>query len=147
MREDGFSVSTLHRKITESRDEIMEAFRRGDSKVLVATNALARGVDVPTVSVVVNYDLPCYANSEIADTETYIHRIGRTGRFGKKGTAINFVERSADVRLLREIEREYNPNQSTPMITEWDVNDIEGLAAFQKEEESGALVEDDAGES
>lgn len=144
MRADGFSVSTLHRSITESRDEIMEAFRRGDSKVLVATNALARGVDVPAVAVVVNFDLPVHAGNgpKGADTETYIHRIGRTGRFGKKGTAINFVASENDLRLLREIEREYNPDGTTPMINEWDVNDIEGLAALQKIEEGGDVVDD-----
>lgn len=142
MRDDGFSVSTLHRSITESRDEIMEAFRRGDSKVLVATNALARGVDVPGVAVVVNYDLPVHTGHKAADTETYIHRIGRTGRFGKKGTAINFVANEQDLRLLREIEREYNPEGTAPMITEWDVNDIEGLATFQKTEDGGDVVSD-----
>jgi ATP-dependent RNA helicase DDX19/DBP5 len=152
MKAAGFSVSTLHRSITESRDEIMEAFRRGDSKVLVATNALARGVDVPAVAVVVNFDLPMQHTNHSADTETYIHRIGRTGRFGKKGTAINFVANDLDLRLLREIEREYNPPGAAaadgaggghaPMIQEWDVNDIEGLAALQKTEEGGDVIDD-----
>jgi ATP-dependent RNA helicase DDX19/DBP5 len=142
MKAAGFSVSTLHRSITESRDEIMEAFRRGDSKVLVATNALARGVDVPAVAVVVNFDLPVHNANRAADTETYIHRIGRTGRFGKKGTAINFVSNDLDLRLLREIEKEYNPDGTTPMIAEWDVNDIEGLAALQKTDEGGDVVDD-----
>jgi superfamily II DNA/RNA helicase len=90
----------------------------------------------------VNYDLPMHPINKSADTETYIHRIGRTGRFGKKGTAINFVSNDLDLRLIREIEREYNQDGSAPMITGWDVNDIEGLAALQKIEEGGDVIDD-----
>lgn len=75
----------------------MKDFRSGSSRVLITTDLLARGIDVQQVSLVINYDLP-------ANRENYIHRIGRGGRFGRKGVAINFVT-TEDVRMLRDIER------------------------------------------
>merc|ERR1719158_2250103 len=82
------------------RQLIMKEFRSGSSRVLIATDLLARGIDVQQVSLVINYDLP-------TNRENYIHRIGRSGRFGRKGVAINFVT-SEDVRSLRAIEQFYN---------------------------------------
>jgi len=82
------------------RDVIMKEFRSGSSRVLIATDLLARGIDVQQVSLVINYDLP-------ANRENYIHRIGRGGRFGRKGVAINFVT-ADDVRMMREIEQFYS---------------------------------------
>jgi superfamily II DNA/RNA helicase len=81
------------------REGIMKDFRSGTSRVLITTDLLARGIDVQQVSLVINYDLP-------ANRENYIHRIGRGGRFGRKGVAINFVT-TEDVRMLRDIERTY----------------------------------------
>jgi len=78
------------------RELIMKEFRSGSSRVLITTDLLARGIDVQQVSLVINYDMP-------ANRENYIHRIGRSGRFGRKGVAINFVT-SEDVRAMREIE-------------------------------------------
>src|SRR6266567_4423485 len=75
----------------------MKEFRSGSSRVLITTDLLARGIDVQQVSLVINYDLP-------TNRENYIHRIGRGGRFGRKGVAINFVT-TEDVRMLRDIER------------------------------------------
>jgi ATP-dependent RNA helicase len=83
----------------KERDSIMQEFRQGNSRVLISTDVWARGIDVQQVSLVINYDLP-------SNRENYIHRIGRSGRFGRKGVAINFVT-SEDVRILRDIEREY----------------------------------------
>lgn len=68
--------------------------------MLITTDVLARGIDVQQVSLVINYDLP---NSR----ELYIHRIGRSGRYGRKGVAINFVK-SDDIRILRDIEQYYS---------------------------------------
>ena len=76
----------------------MKEFRSGSSRVLITTDLLARGIDVQQVSLVINYDLP-------TNRENYIHRIGRGGRFGRKGVAINFVT-TEDVRMLRDIERQ-----------------------------------------
>lgn len=61
-------------------------------KVLITTNVLARGVDVPAVSLVVNYDMPTMGRGSSPDPDTYLHRIGRTGRFGRRGVAINLIE-------------------------------------------------------
>jgi len=81
------------------RDYIMGEFRNGTTRVLITTDIWARGIDVQQVSLVINYDLP-------NNRENYIHRIGRSGRFGRKGVAINFVTND-DVRVLRDIEQYY----------------------------------------
>jgi translation initiation factor 4A len=96
-----FTVSSMHGTMEQKeRDIIMQEFRTGSSRVLITTDLLARGIDVQQVSLVINYDLP-------TQHENYIHRIGRGGRFGRKGVAINFVT-SEDVHSLREIEHFYN---------------------------------------
>ncbi|KAM7325203.1 hypothetical protein ACRRTK_015456 [Alexandromys fortis] len=87
-------------RILKERDVIMREFRSGSSCVLITTDLLARGIDVQQVSLVINYDLP-------TNRENYIHRIGRGGRFGRKGVAINFVTEE-DKRILRDIETFYN---------------------------------------
>lgn len=101
MIEDQHTVSRIHGDMPQlERELIMKEFRSGSSRVLITTDLLARGIDVQQVSLVVNYDLP-------ASVENYIHRIGRSGRFGKKGVAINFVL-PHDVEHLKYIEQYYN---------------------------------------
>jgi len=96
-----FTVSVMHSDLDSSeRELVMREFCSGSTRVLVSTDLLARGIDVQQVSLVINYDLP-------REVENYLHRIGRSGRFGRKGTAINFVT-SSDVRGMREIERYYH---------------------------------------
>ena len=98
---NGFTVSFLHGEMNQlERSNTMKNFRVGIHRVLITTDLLSRGIDIQQVCLVINYDLPL--NKEI-----YIHRIGRTGRFGKKGIAINFLTRT-DVHILREIESYYN---------------------------------------
>ncbi len=76
--------------------------------MLIATDVLARGIDVPAVTLVVNYDLPVEWNSGGRPAfETYLHRIGRTGRFGKKGIAISLVDSARDQQALQQIESFY----------------------------------------
>ncbi|PLW46100.1 hypothetical protein PCASD_04213 [Puccinia coronata f. sp. avenae] len=100
-RRKEFTVSSMHGDMEQGqREVIMKEFRSGSSRVLITTDLLARGIDVQQVSLVINYDLP-------VSKENYIHRIGRGGRFGRKGVAINFVS-SEDVAALRELERFYN---------------------------------------
>jgi ATP-dependent RNA helicase len=100
MREGNFTVCAMHGDMKQpERDAIMADFRQGKSRVLIATDVWGRGLDVQQVSLVINYDLP---NSR----ELYIHRIGRSGRFGRKGVAINFVKND-DIRILRDIEQFY----------------------------------------
>jgi len=101
MRAREFTVSSTHGDVGQKeRDVILTEFRTGSSRVLITTDLLARGIDVQQVSLVINYDLP-------RNLENYIHRIGRSGRFGRKGVAINFVT-ADDVRTLRELEQFYN---------------------------------------
>ncbi len=96
-----YPVSSIHGEMTQNdRDIVMREFRKGETRVLITTDLLARGIDVQQVSLVINYDLP-------RDKESYIHRIGRTGRYGRKGWAINFVMQS-DSRNLQDIESFYN---------------------------------------
>ncbi|TYJ53477.1 ATP-dependent RNA helicase FAL1 [Cryptococcus floricola] len=101
MREANFTVSSMHGEMVQKeRDAIMNEFRSGSSRVLITTDVWARGIDVQQVSLVINYDLP-------SSRENYLHRIGRSGRFGRKGVAINFVTVD-DVRILRDIEQYYS---------------------------------------
>ncbi|WOH08946.1 hypothetical protein DCAR_0728397 [Daucus carota subsp. sativus] len=95
------TVSATHGDMDQNtRDIIMREFRSGSSRVLITTDLLARGIDVQQVSLVINYDLP-------TQPENYLHRIGRSGRFGRKGVAINFVTKD-DERMLFDIQKFYN---------------------------------------
>lgn len=95
------------------RDKVLDEFRSGVSKVLIATDVLARGIDVPAVTLVINYELPINYGGSKGDKqldinfETYLHRIGRTGRFGAKGIAVNLVTPS-EVPKVKAIEQFYN---------------------------------------
>jgi len=101
MTKRDFTVSVIHSQLTqEERGLVMRTFQSGSSRVLICTDLLARGIDVQQVSLVVNYDLPL-------DVESYLHRIGRSGRFGRKGVAINFAT-SRDANKLRTIEQHYS---------------------------------------
>lgn len=103
LKQAGYAAEGLHGGKTQSqRDRIMDGFRKGNTRLLVATDVAARGLDVHNVEAVFNFDLP-------KDSEFYVHRIGRTGRAGKSGQAFTFVE-SGELKQLREI-RQY-PNVS-----------------------------------
>jgi translation initiation factor 4A len=100
MRAKDFTVSSTHGDMNQNvRDTIVKEFRSGSSRVLITTDLLARGIDVQQVSLVVNYDLP-------TQPENYLHRIGRSGRFGRKGVSINFVCRD-DEHMLQNIQKFY----------------------------------------
>ena len=99
MKRNGFDLECIHGDMaTHQRAERMQRFRNGECRVLISTDLLARGIDVQQVSLVINYEIP--------DRENYIHRIGRTGRYGRKGTSINFVT-PRDKHLQDEIEAHY----------------------------------------
>merc|ERR1712010_254522 len=101
MSQRDFTISTMHAEMDQKeRDLVMREFRSGSSRVLISTDLLARGIDVQQVSLVINYDLP-------SNLENYLHRIGRSGRFGRKGVAINMVTNS-DVRAMKDIEKYYH---------------------------------------
>ncbi|XP_025904906.1 ATP-dependent RNA helicase DDX25 isoform X3 [Nothoprocta perdicaria] len=106
MTADGHRVAMLTAELTvEQRADVIQRFRDGKEKVLVTTNVCARGIDVKQVTIVVNFNLPGTWSKE-PDFETYLHRIGRAGRFGKKGIAFNMVERR-NLHLVRLIEEHF----------------------------------------
>mmetsp|Transcript_2906 Transcript_2906/g.10283 ORF Transcript_2906/g.10283 Transcript_2906/m.10283 type:complete len:397 (+) Transcript_2906:354-1544(+) len=101
MRENAFTVSAMHGDMPQrERNSIMTEFRCGATRVLITTDVWARGLDVQQITLVVNYDLP-------VSRETYLHRIGRSGRYGRKGVAINLA-RTEDIRVIRDIEQFYS---------------------------------------
>lgn len=88
-----FAVSLIHSKMEEiERNNVMKNFRVGNSRILISTDLLSRGIDIQQISIVINYDIP-------KNTENYIHRIGRSGRYGRKGVAINLVSGSEEKRM------------------------------------------------
>jgi translation initiation factor 4A len=100
LRQDGYACSCIHSDLpTNERMNIMQNFRNGETRVLISTDLLARGIDVQQVSLVINYDIP-------KNPENYLHRIGRSGRFGRKGVALNFICRY-DVNSINHIEKFY----------------------------------------
>ncbi|KAM9852157.1 eukaryotic initiation factor 4A-I-like [Aulostomus maculatus] len=114
MESRGFTVSALHAEMDQSqRDVIMREFRSGSSRVLITTDILARGIDLQQVSLVINYDLP-------TKREIYLHRIGRGGRFGRRGAAITLVTKECR-RALKDIETFYSTTiEELPM----DLSDL-----------------------
>lgn len=125
MINNGHSVGSLHGSIdVTTRDQVMDDFRAGKFKVLVTTNVLSRGIDILSVTLVINYDLPVDQDGR-ADPETYlrknnilfayfsfflrpIDRIGRTGRFGRTGVSINFVHDERSFTEMKDIEDHFN---------------------------------------
>ena len=100
MTEREFDVSAMHGEMDQvSRGQVLKEFRKSATRMLITTDLLARGIDVQHVALVINYDLP-------RQKENYIHRIGRAGRFGKKGTAINFVL-PRDAQSMQFIQQYY----------------------------------------
>jgi superfamily II DNA/RNA helicase len=101
MTQDNFPVCQIHSQM--EKDERVQSFNdflNGTSRVLISSNVTARGIDIQQVSTVINFDVPKCVH-------TYLHRIGRSGRWGRKGMGINFVTRR-DTRKLREIEQHYS---------------------------------------
>jgi translation initiation factor 4A len=101
MREDEFPVCCIHSSMDKgARETSIADFRNGKSRVLISSNVTARGIDIQQVSIVINFDVP-------KDIHTYLHRIGRSGRWGRKGVGINFITRR-DINKLKEIEGYYS---------------------------------------
>lgn len=101
LKNAGHTISCIHSELDQAeRNKIMGEFRSGQTRILIATNIIARGIDVQNVSLVINYDIP-------REAETYLHRIGRSGRFGRKGVAINFVTEK-DKQNMQAITDKFN---------------------------------------
>ena len=111
MIEEGFSVCSIHSSMTKTeRDQSFVQFKNGVYRILISSNITARGIDIQQVSIVINFDIPNCVH-------TYLHRIGRSGRWGRKGTAINFVTRR-DIHYMKNIEQHYKSN-----IAEFPLNE------------------------
>jgi len=114
MREDGFPVCCVHSNMeNKERDAAFNEFKIGSCRVLISSNVTARGIDVQQVSTVINFDVP-------KDVHTYLHRIGRSGRWGRKGVGINFITRR-DIPKIKEIE-EYYACEINEMPSNFDFN-------------------------
>jgi len=125
MTAEGHAVALLSGELTiEQRVQVLDRFRDGLEKILITTNVLSRGIDVEQVTIVVNFDLPIDVTGT-ADCETYLHRIGRTGRFGKHGLAINLVDGPKSMTVLKEIERHFG--KDIIKLDAEDVDEIEKL--------------------
>lgn len=122
MEADGHKVAALHGAFEGAeRDKVIDDFREGRAKVLITTNVLARGIDVATVSLVVNYDIPLDQN-QCPDPQTYLHRIGRTGRFGRVGVSISFVHDKRSWSELNEIQRYFGVEMTRVPTDDIDVS-------------------------
>ncbi|XP_002519437.2 DEAD-box ATP-dependent RNA helicase 38 [Ricinus communis] len=102
----GYEVTTIHGALNvEDRDKIVKEFKDGLTQVLISTDVLARGFDQQQVNLVINYDLPVKYGTSEPDYEVYLHRIGRAGRFGRKGVVFNFVMFDSDSTIMEKIDR------------------------------------------
>lgn len=121
MKSEGHACSILHSDLDNSeRDKLIDDFREGRSKVLITTNVLARGIDIASVSMVVNYDIPVDKDDK-PDPSTYLHRIGRTGRFGRVGVAVSFVHDKKSYEDLEKIRAYFKDIEMTRVPTDdWD---------------------------
>jgi superfamily II DNA/RNA helicase len=103
MTDEGFSVCCIHSTMERlERDAAFRSFRDGGFRVLISSDVTARGIDIQQVQIVINFDV-------CRDVNTYLHRVGRSARFGKKGIAINFVTRK-DIVNMKKIENHYKIN-------------------------------------
>jgi len=102
MFDEGYTLEYIHGEMeTAERRKRMDDFRAGNVRILIATDVLARGIDVQTISTVINYEMP-------TNRENYFHRIGRTGRFGRKGLSINLIAGAEEAAMMKDIETHYS---------------------------------------
>lgn len=153
MMADGHQVAHLSAALEgTARDAVIDRFRSGAAKVLITTNVLARGIDVSSVTMVVNYDIP-EGPHRTADPETYLHRIGRTGRFGKVGVAVSFISDQQGWQMLHDIGKHFGCEILPLPTNDWDAVEgivkrvIKGARAGKttKQMQSGDAMTDGAG--
>jgi len=122
LSKDGHAVAMLTGELEiQQRADILSRFRDGKEKVLITTNVAARGIDIDQVTIVVNYDVPIDQMNK-PDFETYLHRIGRTGRFGKNGLAVNFVDGRKTMAIVEQISNHFGKP-----INKLEVDDLDEL--------------------
>lgn len=126
MTSEGHHVVTLTGGLEgTARDKVIDDFRAGQAKVLITTNVLARGIDVQSVTMVINYDVPDKPDPHggrrpVPDSETFLHRVGRTGRFGKVGVALTLVHDPSSWSLFKSICEELHINPTKLDTGDWD---------------------------
>jgi ATP-dependent RNA helicase DDX19/DBP5 len=110
MNAAGYKCTVIEGQMEHSdRDRVVQEFRNGLTKILIATDVLSRGLDVSTVTLVINYDMPVdFHNPRSPNYETYLHRIGRSGRFGNKGAAFNLILGDSERAIMDQIELHFN---------------------------------------
>jgi len=129
MKADGHAVAQLSADLkVNERIHVLDRFRDGKEKILITCNVCSRGLDIEQVTVVVNYDLPTDPQGKTADCESYLHRIGRTGRFGKSGLAINLVDGDRSMAVLKDIEKHFGKK-----IIKLDVEDVDEIEKLNKD--------------
>lgn len=120
MSSEGHQVVSLTGNLEGSeRDHVIDQFREGIAKVLITTNVLARGIDVQSVTMVINYDVPDLPGG-LPDAETFLHRVGRTGRFGKVGVALTLVHDRHSWSLFQQICTKLNITPTKLETDDWD---------------------------
>mmetsp|Transcript_40550 Transcript_40550/g.35979 ORF Transcript_40550/g.35979 Transcript_40550/m.35979 type:complete len:251 (+) Transcript_40550:723-1475(+) len=128
LKRDGHKIALLIGGMAiQEREKVLNDFRKKDYSVLISTNLLARGFDQRTIGLVINLDIPTHygAKKGQVDLETYLHRIGRTGRFGDCGLALNLYVKDADKNLLKTIEDYYK-------VKIEDLNNVEDSKVFDR---------------
>lgn len=126
MTDAGHHVVTLTGGLEgTTRDKVIDDFRAGIAKVLITTNVLARGIDVQSVTMVINYDVPdkpdpAGGRRPLPDAETFLHRVGRTGRFGKVGVALTLVHDPQSWSFFKDICEELHINPTKLDTEDWD---------------------------
>lgn len=130
---EGHQTSLLHGGMeAEDRDKVIDDFRKGVTRVLITTNVLARGIDILQVSLVINFDIPLDGDHR-PDPETYLHRIGRTGRFGRTGVSINFVHDEKSYQQMMTIQKFFGKP-----LTEVSTHNLEQLDQQLKQSSSSS---------
>ncbi|TKR63589.1 hypothetical protein L596_027400 [Steinernema carpocapsae] len=133
MMQRGYVVGVLHSNMSiEDRAHVIDQFRNGEFKLLITTNVCARGIDVPQVTMVINYDIPVTHDTAEPDFETYIHRIGRTGRFGHPGIAVNFADSDRAMEIVQIIATHFGVE-----IQRLDTEDDSQLERIENEKRGG----------
>lgn len=126
LRADGHQVGLISSELTvEQRNQALKDFKEAKQRVLISTNLMARGIDIDQVNVVVNYDLPVDRSG--IDKETYLHRIGRTGRFGREGLAINMISSVEEKRMIETLQKHFKQP-----IHELDCSNLEALEKLEQ---------------
>ncbi|KAF7461901.1 hypothetical protein GHT09_013785 [Marmota monax] len=126
LSKDGHQVALLSGEMmVEQRAAMIERFREGKEKVLVTTNVCAHGIDVEQVSVIINFDFSVDKDGNL-DNQTYLHWIGRTGRFGKRGLAVSMVDRKCSMSVLNRIQEHFN--RKIGRLNTDDLDEIEKIA-------------------